>query len=241
LEPQRELFEALVVRRQDGEPIAYIIGIKEFWGLEFEVCPDVLIPRPESELIIEQALSFCAGLAAPMIADLGTGSGCLAIAVVHELIRRAKEPRCTAVDLSAAALQVAESNAKAHGVKQYITFVQSDWFSEQRISEQSYDLIIANPPYISRTESTPRELNFEPQPALFSDDEGLCDAKLIIQQSISRLKPAGCLLVEVGAGKRKALAAWLSSEALPYSWDFLGDDRECDSFTVVRLIKPRTC
>ncbi len=238
-EPYAEQFYKLVARRAQGEPVAYIIGTREFWGLEFKVGPDVLVPRPESELVVQEALSFCADVAIPSILDLGTGSGCLAIAVVHELVRRGKQPSCVAVDLSEAALRVAAENAVAHGVDKFCSFVQSNWCSERHLLAPPYDMIMANPPYISRAESTPRELTFEPQDALFSDEEGLCDAKLIIQQSISMLKPAGCLLVEVGAGKRKALAAWLDSEALPYSWDLLGDDRECDSFTVIRLIKQR--
>ncbi len=228
-------FDELVARREKGEPVAYILGTKEFWGLDFEVCPDVLIPRPESELLVQEALAFCAGLSAAKIVDLGTGSGCLAITVVHELLKQGKKPHCVAVDVSEGALNIAQRNAAAHGVTEPITFFKSDWFAERERFFPPYDLIIANPPYVDRAENTPRELAYEPSGALFSDEGGLRDSKIIIEQALSMLRPGGCLLVEVGGRKRAALAAWLNDRALPCSWQFLGDERACDSFTVVRL------
>lgn len=230
-------FDELVARREKGEPVAYILGTKEFWGLDFEVCPDVLIPRPESELLVEEALVFCAGLTAPKCVDLGTGSGCLAITVVHELLKQGKKPHCVAVDVSEAAMIVAQRNAATHGVTEVITFIKSDWFSATNEFSPPYDLIIANPPYVDCAENSPRELAYEPSGALFSEESGLYDSKIVIEQSVAMLKPGGRLLVEVGGHKRAALAVWLNDRVLPYSWEFLGDERECDSFTVVRLTR----
>lgn len=231
-------YECMIARRQRGEPIAYITGEREFWGLSFKVTPDVLIPRPESELIIEEALRVIEGLSAPRIVDLGTGSGALAIALIHELRARGIDnAQCVAVDLSEAALRIAQENATRVGVQDAIILVQSNWFSERERFSAPYDLIIANPPYVSHAETVPVELSYEPQSALFADDEGLKDCKEILRQSRSMLKDCGVLLCEVGAGKRRLLTEWVSGGEVPGARvSYLGDDSVDDRFMVVKAV-----
>lgn len=229
-----ELFLHYVSRRVTGEPVAYITGNKEFWGLSFSVSPAVLVPRPESELIVERALSILEGIAAPRILDLGTGSGCLVVAIAKQLSERGiQEFHCEAVDRSLEALAVARSNAEQHGVGNYISWVESDWCSNHAALSPPYDIVVANPPYVDPLEDTPRELSFEPPEALFSEDHGLRDVKIIISSSLKLLSPRGVLLVEVGAGKRTALASLLDASGSSYR--FLGDDSITDTFTVVEV------
>src|SRR5260370_28663863 len=136
--------QRLMLGRAGGEPLQYIIGHREFFKLEFEVSPDVLIPRPETELIVEAALELCRDEPAPSIGDIGTGSGCIAISVLHEL------PAAVAVatDTSPAALKVAQRNAEHHGVQERLTLVESDCFAAVSLTKQ-YSLIASKPPYIS--------------------------------------------------------------------------------------------
>jgi len=231
-------YKRMIARRQRGEPIAYITGEREFWGLPFRVTPDVLVPRPESELIIEEALTALEGVSTPRIVDLGTGSGALAISLIHELrARGVVNAQCVAVDLSEAALRIAQENAARIGVQDAITFVKSNWFTERECFSPPYDLIVANPPYVSYAESVPVELSYEPQSALFADDEGLKDCKEILHQSRTMLKAGGVLLCEVGAGKRRLLTEWFGrGEVLGASVSYLGDDSVDDRFTVVKAI-----
>jgi release factor glutamine methyltransferase len=233
----RDQFLTFLARREKGEPVAYITGHKEFWDLDFTVNSSVLIPRPESELVVEEALKACLGVKEPKLADLGTGSGCLVISIAHALHERSQKPRCTAVDISQGALTVARANAVKHKVAESIDFRQSDWFSAANVFIPPYDVIVANPPYIDPTEALPRDVGFEPRSALFSEDQGLSDTYAIIEQAASMLRVGGVLLIEVGAGKRKLLKEWFSQHAVPYAHEFLGDDRECDSFTVVKLVR----
>jgi len=142
-------FRELIERRKRSEPIAYIIGEREFWGLAFRVTPDVLVPRPESELLVEQAVKELRGRDSVRIADLGTGSGCIAIALVRELkAQGCREISCDAVDLSDAALVIARENAARHEVASHIRFVRGSWFRELGDLTPPYHCIVANPPYI---------------------------------------------------------------------------------------------
>lgn len=236
-EAVRDQFLNMLARREKGEPVAYITGHKEFWDLDFTVNSSVLIPRPESELVVEEALKVLVGVREPKIADLGTGSGCLVIALAHALHERGQHPRCTAVDISAAALTVAHANAVKHGVNDVIDFKQSDWFSAQDVFIPPYDVVVANPPYIDPAEVLPRDVGFEPRSALFSAEHGLHDTHTIIAQAASMVRVGGVVLIEVGAGKRKLLKEWFTRHAIPFAHEFLGDDRECDSFTVVKLVR----
>jgi release factor glutamine methyltransferase len=229
-------FQNLIKRRSAGEPVAYIVGEREFWGLSFKVTPVVLIPRPESELIVEQAVTFLAGLKTARLLDLGTGSGSLAISIVHELQKRGtQEVRCEAVDRSAEALHIAHENVRRHNLEQFITCVESDWCSNQAALHPPYDCIVANPPYIDPLEKTPIELSFEPHGALFSADSGLRDTALILKQATALVKPGGLLLIEVGAGKKGMLPALVEPYTERFSVSFIGDDSEADRFCVISL------
>lgn len=230
----RSVFEGYVRRRATGEPVAYIVGEKEFWKFSFHVSPAVLVPRPQSELLVEESLKALRGIAAPKIVDLGTGSGSLIISIVKELVRAGQEPSgCVAVDCSVEALRIAEHNARRHGVNNYITFARSDWFQNSDAFSPPYDLIVANPPYISLDEDVPVELLFEPSGALFSEEHGLMDVKRIVADGMAMLTPRGVLLCEVGAGKRKRLRTFFAEFYPDLDVQFLGDESEDDRFTIV--------
>lgn len=230
-------FSALIERRQRGEPVAYITGEREFWGLSFAVSPSVLVPRPESELIVEEALAFAESASSLRFVDLGVGSGCLSIAIVVELVKQRCDVRCVGVDISQEALAVAEANARRHDAHNRITYAHGNWFDGVKEDKAPYDLILANPPYIDPAEQVPIELSFEPRGALFAEERGMRDVRLILEQSSSRLRRGGLLLIEVGAGKRSALGEVLSTFEDRYEFSLLGDDSEHDRFTVVRLVR----
>jgi release factor glutamine methyltransferase len=202
-------FFALICRRAAGEPTQHLTGKQEFWGLEFEVTPDVLIPRPETEHLIEVALDRLAlrelragrkqtltgeGL---QIADIGTGSGCIAIALAKEL------PGATihATDISPAALAVAQRNAARHSVADRIHFLESNLLDGVLHSQRSFDLIASNPPYIGRREAATlmREVrDHEPEIALYGGEEGYELYADLITQAAAHLKPGGLLVFELG-------------------------------------------
>jgi len=202
-------FFALICRRAAGEPTQHLTGKQEFWGLEFEVTPDVLIPRPETEHLIEVALDRLAlrelragrkqtltgeGL---QIADIGTGSGCIAIALAKEL------PGATihATDISPAALAVAQRNAARHSVADRIHFLESNLLDGVLHSQRSFDLIASNPPYIGRREAATlmREVrDHEPEIALYGGEEGYELYADLITQAAAHLKPGGLLVLELG-------------------------------------------
>jgi release factor glutamine methyltransferase len=235
----QQRFEEMVRRRAAGEPCAYIVGEREFWGLQFEVSPAVLVPRPESELLVEKALELCASLSTPRIVDLGTGSGCLIIALLSELVKKpGVVPTAVAVDISAEALAVAERNAERHGVRKYITFVQSDWFGRAEAFEPPYDVVLANPPYIDPQEQVPVELSFEPCGALFAEEEGLREVRRVCSQTARVVVPGGVLLCEVGAGKRAALREGYGLFNPAWQVSFLGDEAAADRFTVLKVVFP---
>jgi release factor glutamine methyltransferase len=192
-------FEAMASRREQREPVAYITGVREFWGLDFIVSPAVLIPRPETELIVEAALDRLADPArAWRIADVGTGSGCIAIALATE--RRAA--MLTATDVSDAALEVARQNAILRGVGSRIGFLRTSFLDD---AIGPFDLIVANPPYVptfARTALAPDVREFEPDAALFGHGaDGLDEARAILTQAATRLAPGGWLLMEFGYGQ----------------------------------------
>lgn len=188
--------ETLVVRRERREPVAYITGHREFWNLEFIVTPAVLIPRPESEFIIEAALARLGDKSrAWAIADVGTGSGCLAITLAHER----PAARVAATDISPGALAVARDNAVRLGVSDRVTFVQTSLLGD---AHGPFDLIVANPPYVPsshRTTLSPDVRDYEPPQALYGHgDDGLDEARALLAQAPSRLTPNGVLLMEFG-------------------------------------------
>lgn len=185
-------FDDWVARRERGEPVAYILGWREFYGHRFGVAPGVLIPRPETELLVDEGLAAIAGRVTPRILDLGTGSGCIAISLA--LAR--PDAQVWAVDASAAALQIASANAEALGAK--VGFVHSDWTAS--LKERDFDLIVSNPPYIAPDDAHlgQGDLRFEPRTALAAADAGLADLRHIVAAAGALLKPGGCLLCEHG-------------------------------------------
>ena len=193
-----EQFSELITRAHRSEPIAYITGHKEFYGLNFKVTPDTLIPRPDTETLVEWAIECLKTLKVlgrpPRVLDLGTGTGCLAITIKHHL------PSCIvwASDIKNTTLEVAKHNSKA--LKTEINFLEGSWFKalEGETLKDNFDLIISNPPYIKANDSHLASLTFEPEHALISGAEGLDDLKIIALNALEHLTPGGWLLVEHG-------------------------------------------
>lgn len=208
LEPsQVESYQTLLKRREQGEPIAHITGYREFWTLNLEVNPSTLIPRPDTEVLVETALSVVdrgmhnlkTGL------DLGTGTGAIALSLASEL----SDWQWLGVDYSEQAVALAERNAKRNNISN-CSFKQSDWFSG--VAEQSFDLIVSNPPYIDPKDQHLGEgdVRFEPLSALVAEDHGMADLRLIIEQSRNYLSPNGVLLLEHGYDQGEAVRALLN-------------------------------
>jgi release factor glutamine methyltransferase len=220
-------YETLVMRRERREPVAYIIGHREFWNLQFRVTPAVLIPRPESEFIVEAALARLRDRSrAWAIADVGTGCGCLAISLAHEL----PAARVTATDISPAALAVARENGERLGVADRVTFVQT---SLLEAAAGPFDLIVANPPYVPsshRPTLSPDVRDHEPVQALYGHgDDGLDEVRALLAQAPSRLAREGVLLMEFGHGQgdavREALRAVGTLELADILRDLQGHER----------------
>lgn len=192
VEEELNLYRNAITRRRQGEPSAYIIGKKEFWSLDFQVNPSVLIPRPETEILVEQALARIEGEA--RVLDLCTGTGCIAIAIAQER----PNVYIDAVDISAEACRIAEQNAAHHGVMGRITILQGDLFQPLSRSEK-YHVITANPPYVRDDEfdNLSQEVQREPRIALFAGPDGLDVVRAIINEAPAYLRPGGTLLMEV--------------------------------------------
>lgn len=216
-EAQLAAFGALVQRRRDGEPVAYITGHRGFWTLNLEVTPATLIPRPETELLVELALARI--VATARVADLGTGSGAIALAVAREC----PTANIVATDASADALAVAERNAARHGIRN-VRFAQGDWLAP--LAGERFDLIVSNPPYIEADDPHlgQGDLRFEPASALASGADGLDDIRRIVAQARDHLAPGGSLLMEHGWNQGPAVRAVL--EAAGYSEVFTEQDLE---------------
>ena len=190
---QHARYAALFERRLNGEPIAYLLGEREFFGLMFKVTPDTLIPRPETELLVELALQHIPPHEPCCVLDMGTGSGAVAIAIAHAH----PSAEVLACDASPAALKVARVNAQRLGIAN-VVFVQSDWFAA--LDVQRFDLIVSNPPYIAAGDPHLRQgdVRFEPPSALASGDDGLRDIRHIVTNARAHLQPGGWLLLEHG-------------------------------------------
>jgi len=195
--------DALVARRLRGEPIAYIVGRREFFGLDFQVGPAVLIPRPDTELIVELALERLPQGAARLL-DMGTGSGAIAVAVAHTR----PDAAVTALDVSPDALAVAQANAAANGAR--VRFLHSSWFDALDAAE-TFDVIASNPPYIAAGDDhlAQGDLRFEPVGALTDHADGLSALRTIIAGSPRHLVPGGWLLLEHGYDQAAAVRALL--------------------------------
>jgi release factor glutamine methyltransferase len=225
------LYEPLVARREGREPLAYITGRQEFWGLEFEVSPAVLIPRPETELIVETALERFPDCHASLeAADVCTGSGCLAVALAHER----PGARIVAADVSADALRTARRNVDRHGVAGRVDLVQADVLDglDGVAGTGAVDLIVSNPPYVpdrDRETLQPEVRDHEPPIALFAGEDGLAIIRRLVDQSSGRLKTGGLLIFEFGIGQADAVRELISQrpglEVLDVKQDLQGIPR----------------
>jgi release factor glutamine methyltransferase len=204
---QAQRLQALLTRRARGEPIAYLTGQREFWSLELSVTPDVLIPRPDTELLVEQALARIPPNAAWTLADLGTGSGAVALALAKE------RPHCRviATDISAAALAVARRNAQQLDIRN-IEFRHGEWLAP--LAGLVFDLIVSNPPYVAEGDAhlTHGDLRFEPQTALIAGHDGLAAIRRIATDAGAHLSFDGWLLLEHGADQGAAVARVLAAQ-----------------------------
>ncbi|MGA3223402.1 MAG: peptide chain release factor N(5)-glutamine methyltransferase [Acidobacteriaceae bacterium] len=202
---EADQFESMLRRRLASEPVQYITGVQEFFGLPFEVSPAVLIPRPETEHLVEAVLERFGRESSPRIVDVGTGSGAIAVALAHALPRS----QVTAVDLSSAALEVARRNAERHGVLERVTLLQSDLLAV--LESADFEVVLSNPPYIAEGEVLePQVLNYEPRSALYAGPTGLEIYERLIPQARRVLKPQGWLMLEIGYGQSTALSRLLS-------------------------------
>ncbi len=195
-------FRSLIERRASGEPLQYLTGHQEFFKLDFAVTPAVLIPRPETELVIETALELLQGDPEPYIADIGTGSGCIAISILHQL----SAARAVATDISRDALQVAQRNAERHGVADRLALLESDCFSAMDANRR-FTLIASNPPYVSDDELTDlqREVRHEPRAALAGGPDGLSIIRRLLLEARPFLRSSGHFVFEVGFGQSAAV------------------------------------
>jgi release factor glutamine methyltransferase len=191
-EREHACFLAWAERRRAGEPVAYLIGEREFYSLAFKVTAAVLIPRPETELLVEAALERIQAAVPCRVLDLGTGSGCVAVAIAKER----PLARVTATDVSPTALAIARANAAAHGVG--IEFLESDWLGG--LAGRRFDVIVSNPPYVAQDDPhlAQGDLRFEPRGALASGSAGLDAIETIVEQAGNHLEPGGWLLFEHG-------------------------------------------
>ncbi len=190
-------YEPLVARRERREPVSYILGTREFWGLPFEVGPDVLIPRQETEFIVEESVALTGRDSHPVIVDVGTGSGCIGISLAREI----PGARVIATDLSKHALDVARRNAVRHNVADRMRFVETSFLDG---IQTGVDLIVSNPPYVpsvSRRGLMPEVRDYEPSVALFGGDDGLDALRSVLEGAAQKLAPGGWLVMEFGCGQ----------------------------------------
>jgi release factor glutamine methyltransferase len=210
-ETQDARIDTLVAQRSLGHPVAYLLGAREFYGRDFAVCPDVLIPRPETETLVEAALDFlrhCRESGNPSVLDLGTGSGAIAVTLACERPQLA----IVATDASAAALDVARANARAHGCADRIRFARGSWY--EAVPRLAFDLIVANPPYVAAGDAHLAEgdLRFEPASALTDGSaDGLDSIRAIVAGAAAHLVAGGTLLFEHGYDQAEAAARVLEA------------------------------
>lgn len=233
LTPQQgTLFHQLIRERAQGKPVQYITGRQEFFGLPFRVTPDVLIPRPETEHLVEAAIEHLREIESPRIVDVGTGSGCIAVALAHAL----PQAQITAVDISPAALKIAEDNARGNEVAARIQFCESDLLAA--VAGEQFDAVVSNPPYIALSEKKGLAVevrDYEPAQALFAGKTGMEIYERLIPQARSVLASGGWLLMEIGHGQRDAVANLLCG------WDaveFIPDLQMIPRVAVANAIKP---
>jgi release factor glutamine methyltransferase len=206
-EKQAARFSQLLDRRYHGEPIQYITGEQEFYGLPFRVMPDVLIPRPETEHLVEKAVEVAAQFEQPRIVDVGTGSGAIAVALARNL----PDAQIAALDISSAALEIARENALRNAVSDRIRFAQSDLLAA--VAHERFDMVVSNPPYVPTADRDSLSIEVrehEPALALFAGDDGLAVVRRMIPAAFAVLSAGGSLLTEIGYGQSQAVAALLA-------------------------------
>lgn len=238
LDRDKSLFiSSALKRRIKGEPIQYILGKADFMGLTFKVNSDVLIPRPETEILVESVLSsFVARRSSPVnILDIGTGSGCIAISLAKLL----KGANITATDISPEAIEVARSNAYLNGVVDKIRFIQSDVFLNNELKTMNYELIISNPPYIPSGEidKLQPEVRHEPGIALNGGTDGLDFYRRIIRGSCEYLKEGGLLAMEMGFGQRKDIEKIIQKSGYFGIIDVARDYNDIERVVLAKRIK----
>jgi release factor glutamine methyltransferase len=208
-EKQRSIMRDLVRRRAQSEPVAYLVGHREFFSLDFLVTPDVFIPRPDTETLVLAVLEQAKTISSPRILDVGTGSGCIGVAIAAHH----PEARLTAIDISKAALEVAKTNAQRHNVADRIRFCNGDLFAPLQENEL-FDIIVSNPPYITEPERETLQSDVrlhEPHSALFSGQDGLDIIRRLIAEAPGYLSPGGLLLMELDPSQADAVTKLLQS------------------------------
>ena len=224
MDERKECLTIYGALRAAGEPFQYIAGRQEFYRLEFEVNGDVLIPRPETELLVGEALELLKGTDAPLLCDVGTGSGCIAVTLLHER----KDAGAVALDVSSAALAVAARNAARHGVDERLRLLVSDCFDALRSDEHEglrFDLVASNPPYVAESdlEGLQKEVrDHEPRVALTPGGDGLSVIRRLVAEAQQFLKPGGHLLMEIGFDQHEQVAALID----PAVWTLLDIHRD---------------
>ena len=215
---EENLFDSLLHRRASREPFQYITGVQEFYGLEFEVTPDVLIPRPETEMVVEEAVKILGANNTSSFCEVGIGSGCIAISILHQII----SATAIGLDVSISALQIARRNATKNGVGERLTLVESDVFAS--LETRSFDAIVSNPPYVPLKDLDGLQAevrDFEPHLALTDGSNGLSIVQRIIDGAPKYLREHGSLLLEIGFDQSERVAqmfatdVWQTPEFLP--------------------------
>lgn len=219
-ETRFQAYIEMITRRAAGEPLQYITGHQEFYGIDFLVTPDVLIPRPETELLVECVINLARD--GPLIADVGTGSGCIAVALASHI----QNARVIATDISSAALAVARENAARQGVDARIEFLEGDLLAPLagRNLEGAIDFLASNPPYVSARDShlLQRELDWEPREALFGGPEGIDFYRRLLADAQPYVKPGGYLVCEIGYTQLDAISEMIDTVA--WSETIIKDD-----------------
>ena len=233
---EQESFRECVARRAEGEPLQYITGRQAFFGLDFEVTKDVLIPRPETELLVEVALPLVAkGAVAPYICDVGTGSGCIAVGLLHENQRAT----AVAIDLSIEAIQVARRNAVRHSVAARTSFLVADCLSALGTAKPIFDLMVSNPPYVavSALDDLQKEVrDHEPRLALAAGVDGLTIIRRLLLDSRPFVKAGGYLLMEIGFDQGEAVERLID----PTSWRYLDIHKDLQGIPRILALQKTT-
>lgn len=226
-------FRQMVARRAAGEPLQYIVGRQDFFGLEFEVTPDVLIPRPETELLVETALDLLdTGDEPPLVCDVGTGSGCISIAILHESVRA----RAVGLDISPRALRVAARNAARHNVAARLRLIASDCFAALDSAQPRFAMIVSNPPYVAEDalNGLQREVrDHEPRVALTPGADGLRIIRRLLKDAPRHLLPGGHLLLEIGFDQHAAITQSIETRL----WTLLDIHRDLQGIPRIVALK----